>query len=87
MAEKPEAITKRSALRDFWEAWKRFGKRMGDIQARALLTFFYFVLLSPFALAVRWWSDPLAIKARSAKGWRPRGDDQDTPKERAARQF
>ena len=86
-AEKPEPIKERSAVRRFWEGWKRFGKKAGDIQARALLTFFYFVLLSPFALAVRWWSDPLAIKPRSAKGWRPRRDDEETPRERATRQF
>ena len=62
-------------------------KRVGDIQARALLTFFYFVLLSPFALAVRRWSDPLAIKIDSAKGWRAREHSDLTPAEQAIRQF
>jgi hypothetical protein len=70
-----------------WEKWKRLGKRIGDAQARLLLSFFYFVLLSPFALALRRWSDPLAIKPYTAKGWRARPDDQATPQERAARQF
>jgi hypothetical protein len=59
----------------------------GDIQARALLTFFYFVLLSPFAFAVRRWSDPLAIKPNTAKGWHTREQSDLTPAEQATRQF
>jgi hypothetical protein len=85
----PHDTTSRSPglLRRFWERWKRFGKRIGDIQARLLLTFFYFVLLAPFALALRRWSDPLGIKPGSAKGWHPRESGDGTPKERAGRQF
>jgi hypothetical protein len=74
-------------LRRFWESWKRFGKRVGDIQARLLLTFFYYVLLAPFALAVRRWSDPLGIKPGSAKGWHTREPGDGTPKEQAHKQF
>ncbi len=85
--ERPEEKRKPGAIGSLWEWWKRVGKRIGDIQARGLLTFFYFVLLSPFALAVRWWCDPLAIKAHAAKGWRTRGDVDGTPRELATRQF
>jgi hypothetical protein len=60
-------------LRRVWEAWKRFGKKVGDLQARALLTIFYFVILAPFALAVRA-ADPLGIRHAST-GWRPRPVD------------
>jgi hypothetical protein len=85
----PDDKTSRSPglLRRFWEGWKRFGKRVGDIQARLLLSFFYFVLLAPFALALRRWSDPLGIKAGSAKGWHTKENGDGTPKERASRQF
>lgn len=69
------------------ERWKRIGKAIADIQARALLILFYFVVLAPFALAIRWGSDPLAIKAGAPTGWRPREDEKGTPMERAARQF
>ena len=82
------AETKKPGLaRILWEKWKRFGKKIGDFQARALLTFFYYVLLSPFALALRRWGDPLAIKLDAAKGWRPRAEDPAPPAERASRQF
>ncbi len=74
-------------LRMVWKRWKRFGKRIGDLQARALLTVFYFVLLSPFALALRRWSDPLAIKPGAAKGWGARPVENGTARERANRQF
>lgn len=62
-------------------------RAVGDIQARVLLTLFYFVILGPFALVVRWASDPLAIKAGAPHGWRPREDGKGDPTERATRQF
>jgi hypothetical protein len=57
-------------LRRAWELWKRFGKKVGDLQARVLLTFFYFVVLAPFGLGMRA-ADPLGLR-RSAGGWRAR---------------
>jgi hypothetical protein len=57
-------------LRRAWEGWKRFGKRVGDLQARILLTVFYFVILAPFGLGVRA-ADPLGLR-RTGTGWRPR---------------
>ena len=46
-------------------------RRIGDVQARILLSFFYFVILAPFALVLRR-SDPLAIRPGAPRGWRPR---------------
>jgi lipopolysaccharide/colanic/teichoic acid biosynthesis glycosyltransferase len=74
-------------MRRFLEAWKRFGKRVADVQARILLMIFYFVVLCPFALLVRWGSDPLAMKRKSAGGWQPKTDKGEDLMERAARQF
>ncbi len=70
-----------------WERWKRFGKRIGDFQARILLSIFYFVVLAPFALIVRWGSDPLAIKAQTSRGWQIKGKGEGSSAERASRQF
>lgn len=67
--------------------WKRFGKRVGDIQARALLILFYFLLLGPFALIVRWVTDPLAVKGGTPGGWHPKGNREGSAMERASRQF
>ena len=74
-------------MRGLWERWKRVGKALGDLQARILLTLFYFVILPPFALAVRWGSDPLALKAGAPPGWHPRDDEESATLERATKQF
>jgi hypothetical protein len=65
----PEKKRKFHIVRGLWEAWKRLGRRIADIQVRAILTLFYFVIFAPFALAVRWGTDPLAIKAKRSRGW------------------
>ncbi len=75
------------ALQRVWQAWKRIAKHIGDFQARIFLVVFYFVFFCPFALAVRWGSDPLAIKKGSRKGWRPRPFREGDPIELAKRQF
>ena len=71
-------------LRRLWEGWKRVGRKIGDFQARVLLTVFYFVVLAPFAVIVRWKADPLGLKR--GVGWSPvvRAGDA---LERARRQF
>ncbi len=75
-------------MRRLWEAWKRFGKRVADLQVRALLIFFYYFIFSLFALAIRWISDPLGIKPDAPKGWLPKNQDQEGAAMQAAtRQF
>ena len=69
-----------------WQVWRRVGRRIGDAQARILLTGFYFVILAPFALVLRWKSDPLAIKKGTPRGWRARSEES-APSAHAARQF
>ena len=51
-------------LKALWEAWKRVAHRIGNFQARVILTALYSVLLLPFGLAARLFSDPLRIKSR-----------------------
>jgi len=49
-------------LKKFWAAWGRFWKMVGNFQARVILTILYVVVLLPFGLIVRLFSDPLRIK-------------------------
>ena len=56
-----------NSLKKLWEAWKRIAHRIGDFQARVLLTVIYAVLVLPFGLAIRLFSDPLKIKNRPAE--------------------
>jgi phosphoglycerol transferase MdoB-like AlkP superfamily enzyme len=62
--DKPDNLPSGLAQR-LWRKWERFGHRMGSFQSRALLSFFFFIIVSPFALAVKWFSDPLRIKRQS----------------------
>jgi len=75
------------ALKAIWTSWKIIGRKIGDFQARMFLAVFYFVILAPFALAVRWGSDPLAVKPGRAQEWQPRIDEEGAPMDRARRQF
>ena len=59
-------------VRAVWAWWKPIARRIGDVQARVLLTGFYFIGLGPFALAVSIFNDPLAIKSGTPRGWRRR---------------
>jgi hypothetical protein len=58
-------------LRRLWHGWKRFGKKAADVQARLLLTIFYFVILAPFGLGMRA-ADPLGLRKTGDPAWRPR---------------
>ena len=51
-------------LKKAWAVWKRIAHQIGNFQARVLLTVIYAVLILPFGLVVRWFSDPLNIKKR-----------------------
>jgi len=64
-AEAPN-LTTMSFLRRIWEDWKGFSRRMGGFQSRILLSFFFFLVVSPFAVAVKLSSDPLRIRYRSS---------------------
>ena len=76
-----------TVLKGFWEAWKRLARKVGNLQVRVLLFVFYFVVLAPFALIVRWASDPMAIKPGSSRGWRDRSRPQEPAFDQARRQF
>jgi hypothetical protein len=56
-------------LRKFWQTWKRIGQAIGDTIARIVLTVFYFTIFMPFALGVRLWGDPLAIRPHGHTTW------------------
>jgi hypothetical protein len=59
-----------AGLRRCWETWKRLAHRIGTFQARVLLTVIYAIVVPPFAICVRLFSDPLRIKKAPAE-WLP----------------
>ena len=64
-------------LKRLWEAWKRLAHKIGNFQARVLLTVIYAVLVLPFGLMVRWLADPLRTKKPLA-AWLERPQDSTT---------
>jgi hypothetical protein len=67
--------------------WKEIASYIGDFQARLLLTVFYFTIVTPFALLVRLFSDPLRVRhPETYSGWTKRGG-RETNLEAARRQF
>lgn len=65
-----EARMKR--LNWIWKKWQTFGRALGDILGRIVLTIFYFTIFLPFGVIMRFFNDPLALKANQKKGWRDR---------------
>jgi hypothetical protein len=74
-------------LKQAWELWKRFGRFMGDVLARVVLTIFYFTIFVPFAAIAKAFTDPLHLKpAQRATFWLPR-EPRDQTLDDARRQF
>lgn len=51
-------------LKRIWAGWTRLAHKIGNFQARVLLTILYAVLVLPFGIIVHLSSDPLRIKKR-----------------------
>jgi hypothetical protein len=62
----------KSSLLRLWQAWKRFGRILGDLVGRIVLTIFYFTIFMPFGLGVRLFGDRLDVKGRHGPRWLPR---------------
>lgn len=79
---------KQNVLKRAWNGWKKIARKIGDFNARVILTIFYFILLMPFALLIKIFTDPLQIKKKTPQGWHLREEKDDIPPiERAERQF
>ena len=60
-------------LGQLWSKWKNIATRIGNFQARVFFSLFYFIIVTPFGLAVRYLSDPLRIKQHGASTfWHPK---------------
>jgi len=77
-----------SALwRKIWEGWRSVARKIGNFQARVLLTVLYYVAVAPFALLLNWSGDPLSLNPKTPKGWRPRSTSSETEASRSTRQY
>jgi hypothetical protein len=53
-----------SLFQSGWQAWKDLAHKIGNFQARVILSIFYAILVLPFGLMARLFSDPLRIKKK-----------------------
>ena len=72
--------------RQLWELWKIVAAKIGNLQARLILTALYFLLVGPIALLRRLAADPLGRRrAAGPTYWTPR-DTPDATLDAARRQ-
>lgn len=56
-----------------WAKWRDLSRRAADLQARIILTVFFFTLAAPFGLVQTYLADSLRLKpSRRARTWLPR---------------
>ena len=77
----------RQLLRVAWQGWKRIAEKIGHFQAKVLFSLLYFIVVAPFALGVKLFSDPLRIKKKSGETWWREHPRQTLTLEEARRQF
>ncbi|HHL39094.1 MAG TPA: hypothetical protein ENJ37_01170 [Deltaproteobacteria bacterium] len=57
-------------MKRLWEKWKVLAVKIGEFNSRVILTVFYFVIMLPFGVGARLFSDPLSMKRkRNASYW------------------
>ena len=74
-----------NTLRLLWKTWKGLAHKIANFQARFILSVFYFVVLTPFALRVKFFSDPLQLKR--FRGWMTRDHTESDPLAMARKQY
>lgn len=52
-----------------WRRWLVVAHAMGRVNSHIVMMLVYFVFMTPFALAVKWFTDPLRLRAEP--GWQP----------------
>jgi hypothetical protein len=60
--EKVVVVAEGNILKRGWRRWSAFAERMGVIQGRMFMGFFYFLVVTPFGLVARLFTDSLAMK-------------------------
>ena len=75
----------KSKLKELWQGWQKVAKKIGDFQARLILSLFYILIVLPIGLIARMFADPLGLK-KTAACWHAK---QNSPSrlEDARRQF
>jgi hypothetical protein len=62
-------------FRALWRGWLVVARKIGQVQSFLILSLVYFLVIAPFALAVRHFVDPLRLRVAPSWRWLPRGEE------------
>jgi hypothetical protein len=65
-------------FRALWSGWLVVARKIGAFQSFLILSLVYFLVIAPFALAVRHLMDPLGLRVAPPWRWLSRGEDSQT---------
>jgi len=74
-------------LKRLWNWWKPIAEKIGNFQARIILSVFYFIFVTPIALGVKLFSDPLRMKKSNQGSWWISREAREDSIEGAEKQF
>lgn len=58
-----------SFMKGMWSKWKQYSRKLGGFQSRVLLYILYFIVIMPFALVAKIFTDPLRIKSHKKESY------------------
>jgi hypothetical protein len=65
-------------FRALWRGWLVVARKIGQVQSFLILSLVYFLVMVPFALAVRHVLDPLGLRVATSWRWLSRGEESRT---------
>ena len=74
-------------LKAGWKRWKALSDRVANVQARILLTIFYFTVMAPFGFWQGLFADRLRLKRSGAESFWTERTTTDRTLDDARRQF
>ena len=54
-------------LKKIWVGWKKVAEKIGNFQATVIFSLLFFILVTPFGLVMRLFSNPIKVSSKS--GW------------------
>lgn len=83
----PVAPSGKGFLGKAWTGWRAFARKMGHFQSRLIFSWIFFLLIGPFAVAGRIFSDPLKLKGKNKPSYWVDRVDAPCDLDAAGRQF
>ena len=65
----PATAPPQSILRRAWEGWKKIAHVIGVFNTRVIMSILYFLIVLPFGLVFRLFSDPLQLREPTESNW------------------